>query len=183
MSELSRRRFLGVVAAAPAGVVLGDLFVEPDDRALLHALAAVVLPAELGAANVKRMAERFERWVSGYRAGAESNHGYGTGRITQLPPDPWPRWRDQLRALETDSQRLHTKSFTALSIDVRRALVEPQLAAEDRIPSMIGAPHVALALLSWFLSTPEATDLCYHARIGKSTCRPLAETVNKPRPS
>ena len=40
----------------------------------------------------------------------------------------------------------------------------------------------AVALLAHFYASPAATDLCYEARIGKDTCRPLAQSSRKPLP-
>jgi hypothetical protein len=183
MSEISRRGFVGAMVALPAGaVVLGDLFIAPDDRALLHALAGSVLPAELGPAGIRRMTDGFERWLSNYRPGAEVNHGYGTGRLEQLPPDPWPRWRVQLQELDARSRQQYGRTFDTAAAAQREQLVTTVLdeLKAERLTDSLTAPHVALGLLSWFVSTPEATDLCYHARIGKETCRPLAATVKEP---
>jgi hypothetical protein len=183
MSEISRRGFVGTLVALPVGAAaLGDLFIEPDDRALMQALAGTVLPAELGPAGIRRMTDGFERWVSNYRPGAEVNHGYGTGRLEQLPADPWPRWREQLQALDARSRQHHRVGFEAVTPMQREQLVTAVLdeLRADRIPNPLTAPHVALGLLAWFVATPEATDLCYNARIRKETCRPLAETVKEP---
>src|SRR5687767_10061774 len=182
MSKITRRTFVAAVAAAPVSVEsLGNLFIAPDDRALLTALAEVVLPAER-TPGTQRPVERFERWVSNYRPGAEVNHGYGTGRIERTPADPWPAWRAQLHSLEAQAQNQHERSFTEVSIADRTAIVTAQLDAlgADRIPTVLTASHVALALLSWFLSTSEANDLCYRARIGKEYCRPLGTISARP---
>lgn len=181
---MKRRSFVAAMAAIPAGAVaIGDLFIQPDDRATLAALARTLLPAELTNADIARTAERFERWISSYRAGAEVNHGYGTGRIESLPPDPWPKWREQLRALESESVRRHSVAFPAMQPLVRQQMVEamPELSGAERIPAALTAPHVALALLSWFYASPEANDLCYQARIQRDACRPLNIVAEKPR--
>jgi hypothetical protein len=191
MAQLDRRRFVGTLAVLPAAYALaeaqteqhlGMLFVAPTDRALLQALAGAILPEELGA-RMSELADRFERWVSNFRPGAELNHGYGTGELRNTPADPWPHWRVQLQSLEADAQKNHASSFAALSIERRRELVAAQLdaARADRLAAPLNAPHVALALLSWFYNTPEATDLCYRAAIARESCRPLNETPNKPR--
>lgn len=185
MSEITRRGFVGALVALPVGAgALGDLFIEQDDKALLRALALAVLPAELGVDGMGRMTDGFERWVSNYRPGAEVNHGYGTGRLEQLPADPWPRWRQQLQDLDARSRQQFGLTFDAAAAPQREQLVTAVLeeANAQRLPNPITAPHVALGLLSWFLATPEATDLCYRSRIGKETCRPLAETVKEPSP-
>jgi hypothetical protein len=183
MSEINRRTFVGTLVAMPAGaVVLGELFIEPDDRSLLLALAEVVLPAELGAATRVALVDRFERWISGYRPGAEVNHGYGTGRLEFLPADPWPRWREQLRALDAKSREQTSVVFSAATTAQRTALITTELDAlkADRLPNPLAAQHIALALLGWFVATPEATDLCYRANIGKETCRALEHTKQNP---
>ena len=161
--RLNRREFLVTAAVAATA---GELFIEPDDRATLMRLGRRILPQELTEPELKRTIEKFERWVSNYRAGVEVNHGYGTGRIEALPADPWPRWRDQLRALTPES--------------IARIDQLPELARAERLPSVLAAPHVALALLSWFYASPEANDLCYQARIGRDSCRPLNDNPKKP---
>jgi hypothetical protein len=192
MAQLDRRRFVGTLAVVPVGysvaraelaAQLGDLFIEADDRELLHALAVAILPGELGATRTRELADRFERWISNFRPGAEQNHGYGTGELQQTPADPWPAWRRQLQSLDTESQQQHSSGFAALNVERRSALVSTQLEAvrTDRLPAPLSASHVALALLGWFYNSPDATDLCYRAAIGKETCRPLNEAPNKPR--
>lgn len=164
---LDRRTFLIASAAIPAGAVaLGELFILPDDRKLLLNLARALLPSELGAARMQQTVERFERWISYYRAGAEANHGYGTGRLEALPADPWPRWRVQLQALD------------GLSAAQLQSL--PALVSAERLTAPLAAPHIALALLAWFYATPEANDLCHQARILRDSCRPLGTVGQKP---
>jgi hypothetical protein len=50
------------------------------------------------------------------------------------------------------------------------------------MPSVADASHVAVALLAHFYESPAAGDLCYEARIGRQTCRPLAQQSRKPLP-
>ena len=144
------------------------------DRGRLAALAEAVLPTELGSAGLGAAVDGFNRWLAGYRPGAELLHGYGSGEIKRAPPSPAVRWSAQLTALGPD--------FATAPVDARRARIAQVLAGE-RGPSLgtpIEAHHVALGLLAWWAGTPEATDLCYRARIGKLGCRPLAENARKP---
>jgi hypothetical protein len=62
---------------------------------------------------------------------------------------------------------------------VRNALKSERL---DRMPTVVDANHVAVALLAHFYESPGAADLCYEAQIGRQTCRPLAAQAAKPRP-
>jgi hypothetical protein len=151
---------------------------------LLAALGAALLPAELGAEGTRRAVTEFQRWMDGYRPGAEMSHGYGTGTIQQLPADPRPRWRAQLAALDADARRAHGQSFAALTLANRQALVRAALAAErgESLPTPAGARHVAVAMLAHFYDSTAATDLCYEARIGRQQCRPLSSAAQQPVP-
>ena len=62
-------------------------------------LAAVVLPAELGTAGIDQTAEAFVRWVRGYRAGAEMDHGYGNTRLRSKGASPAAGYLRHLEAL------------------------------------------------------------------------------------
>lgn len=188
---LSRRGFLASLASTvPLAVVarrahaaaLAHLEADPST---LDALAEVVLPAgALGNAGTARAAKEFRDWEAGYREGAELNHGYGTSRLRSTGPTPLTRWARQLDDLDAAARNAHQKAFAALSVAQRESLVRAALQGQrvDRMPSVVDAPHVALALLAHFYESPLATDLCYEAHIGKQTCRPLAAQARKPLP-
>lgn len=188
-STSSRRTFLGWLAAlvpAVGGFRLPTLWLsglEKLDDALLLALGTAILPSEIGADGARRAAESLQKWIAGYRVGAEVNHGYGTARIRTTGADPSTRWALQLRTLDIDARRAHGEGFAAASLDQRRALVRAQLATEraTAIPGdTAGASHVALALLGSFYGSAEATDLCYEAAIAKNACRPLGQVTQRP---
>jgi anti-sigma factor RsiW len=180
---VSRRTFLGSLAAAiPVGVIVrrahalavDDLAASPRT---LRALGEAVLPSELGSAGVAAAVDRFQRWIAGYREGAELLHGYGTSTLEKAGPTPATKWAAQLA-------RLDAKLFADLPLEQRRAMIRAELAVlkVDRIGSVGRAPHIAVALLAHFYASPEATDLCYQAKIGKQTCRPLATSSRQPLP-
>jgi hypothetical protein len=188
--RLPRRRFLlrlaalaplPVVARRVHGLAVGDL-----DARFLRALGAAILPAELGAAGVERSIAGFERWLAGYREGVELVHGYGTGELRRTGPSPALRWANQLRALAASARQAHGKEFGRLSIGERQALVRSALKASgqrlDRIPDVDQADHLAVGVISFFYASPEAVDLCYQARIGPNSCRPLAASAARPLP-
>lgn len=156
-----------------------------SDPATLDALAEAVLPtASLGRAGVLRASAAFRSWGADYREGAEVNHGYGTSRLRTLGPTPLTRWMKQLDDLDAAARTKHQKRFRELNIADRTALVRSALQGErvDRMPSVIEAPHVALALLAHFYESSAATDLCYQSQIGRQTCRRLADAKRKPLP-
>jgi hypothetical protein len=192
-----RRRFLTVLAALPAAAVLpADALADcvtarilaagaRSGAASLDAVADAVLPADaLGTAGVARAAAQFQRWLDGYLAGAERDHGYGTGDLSYTPSDPRARWRMQLEELDAAAQAAYARAFDALDREQRRSLVRGKLEASgaERLTTPLGAPHIAGALLSWFYASSEANDLCYNARIGKETCRPLNAVAAAPTP-
>ena len=186
----SRRAFLGWLAAViPAGVLVRQAHALSVDAlsaspGTLRAIGDAVLPSELGSAGSAAAVDRFQRWIAGYRNNAELVHGYGTSVLERAGPTPATRWAEQLDQLEARAQRQHARSFANLPAEERRAMVRAELSAvkADRIGSVARAPHIALALLAHFYASPQATDLCYQAAIGKQTCRPLASSSRTPLP-
>lgn len=187
MSQLDRRQFVQSAALALPVIAMGrqrDAGRPALDPALLRALGEVVLPAELGSNGMRRIIEGFDAWTAGYRPAAELVHGYGTGEIAHAPPNPRARWTAQLVALDRRAHETHGAGFADLPPVDRHGLVHSALEhAPARLPSMVAdAEHVAVALLAFFYDSPEATDLCYRAQIGKNGCRELSRAPEKPRP-
>ncbi|HEX7088527.1 MAG TPA: hypothetical protein VF192_00230 [Longimicrobiales bacterium] len=192
MAGLTRRLFLKTLApAVPAAVLPPAAFAgsaeaaaaqDPLDPGLLRALAEVVLPSELGQAGVDRVVHAFRAWAAGYRPVAELDHRYGAAEVRYSGPDPVPGWGAQLRALELEARQRHGRAFAELEAAVRQEMVRGQLAREqvDALPPPAEARHVAVGLLAFFYDSPEATDLCYGARIGRLGCRPLSSSGSRP---
>jgi hypothetical protein len=154
------------------------------DPGSLRPVADVVLPSELGAAGIDQVVAGFGLWVRGYRPNAELLHGYGSGEIRRTGPSPAPRWIGQLESLDREAVRRGAARFGALSPADRRTVIEAQVKEDrlERVPPPAEARHVAIGLLAYFFQTPAADDLCYRAKIGKLTCRPLAATSARPGP-
>lgn len=190
MPWLSRRAFLGSLAAAvPMAAIarrahaaaIHELATNPQT---LHALGAAILPSELGIAGTTAAVDAFQRWIAGYREHAELVHGYGTSALAYSGPTPATRWATQLQALDLAARRSGSRSFAALALEQRRMMVRAEL---DKLPltsmAAVGrAPHVAIALLSHWYGSTDATDRCYHASIGQQQCRPLATSGRAPLP-
>jgi hypothetical protein len=187
MALLPRRRFvLQLAAFLPWPFVARRLHrraVADLDPRQLRGLGSAVLPSELGQDGVNRVVTAFERWLEGYREGVELVHGYGTGELRRTGPSPALRWSAQLRELDT-SARKQGHSFEQLGLDDRRLLITAALEGQrgSGLPPVDRAPHLALGLLAFFYDSPEATDLCYQARIGSNGCRPLAGSPQRPLP-
>ena len=188
--SLTRRRFLATLAAAVPLAAFARrahaaaLVHLESDPATLDALAEAVLPSSLGSAGARRAAAAFRAWGAGYRENAELVHGYGTSRLRSTGPTPVTRWTAQLDDLDARARTEHQRPFRALSIGDRATIVRAALQGQrlDRMPSVASAGHVALALIAHFYESPAAIDLCYGARIGRQTCRPLAAQARKPLP-
>ena len=147
-----------------------------DQRDTLRSLAAIVLPAELGAPNIDRTAEAFVRWVQGYRAGAEMDHGYGATRLRSKGASPAPNYLRHLEALrlpllsgDTDSKH---QAVTA-------ALEQAKITDLPRTPD---GRHVAADLMAFYFRSSDANDLCYRAAIGRDQCRGLDGSEQAPAP-
>ncbi len=169
----------------PDGKARGRTSSRLANEAVLEAVAEATLPVEaLGAAGVARVVDGFQGWLDAYEPVAELNHPYLTHELRYAPADPGPRWQAQLDALDTEAPKRHGKPFPELSVAERRTLLEPEL-REDRLaslPNTTRARHVAMGLLAYFYSTPEATDLCYEADISRFDCRGLQDLAAPPRP-
>ena len=154
------------------------------DGALLASLGATVLPASLGADGQRAAVGAFQAWCEGYEPVAEEMHGYGYADVRYLPADPVPAWRAQLDGLDALAQRVHHSAFASLDLAQRQALVEAALreAPAGELPAPLGAPHIAIALLSQWSSTPEAWNLAMGVVVSPNTCRPLAAALGKPAP-
>jgi hypothetical protein len=185
----SRRRFLlqaGALLPLPfVARRLHRLAVLDLDPRLLRALGGAVLPSELGE-GMDRVVTGFERWLAGYREGAELVHGFGTGELRRTGPSPALRWANQLRELEAAALKQQGTGFARLTLPAQQALVREAVRAGgqriDRMPDTDQAQHVSVGLLAFFYGSPEAADFCYQARIGANSCRPLADSEARPLP-
>lgn len=196
---LSRRTFVSWLSGLGAALGLGVRARSGDaktldtatpeqsptlDSVMVTRLAEIVLPEELGDAGFSRVSRAFTQWVAGYRKGVELVHPYGSANLRQTGESPAGRWRAQLATLDADARKKHRRGFGALTRQQRRELVTATLAAErtNRMPAPLDANHVAVALVAWYFGTPEATDLCYKARIERNQCRPLVNAPRQPLP-
>ncbi len=169
---------------AKAGAISAPQQSNTLDTTTVTRLAEVVLPGELGDAGFTRASRGFTQWIGGYRAGAELVHPYGSTNIRRTGESPAGRWRTQLTALDRDARAKHQRGFNALTRDQRRELVVAALGTErtTRMPEPLDANHVALALVGWYFTQPEATNLCYQAKIDRNQCRPLVNAPRQPLP-
>ncbi|MDP2958691.1 MAG: hypothetical protein Q8N53_19860 [Longimicrobiales bacterium] len=151
------------------------------DPALLRLVGALSLPSALGDPGFEQAVQGFERWAYGYEPVAELNHGYGTSEIRYGPADPLPAWGAQLQALDLEAVKRTGTGFATLTPDARAEILRRQIGDEGpAVPDPLQARHVAVALLAWWLATPDATDRCYGARISPQTCRGIANAPQEP---
>src|SRR5215831_4857457 len=141
-----------VIASLASASVSWEQRVEfPGEHATtLGEIAAIVLPGEIDSA---RAADEFVKWVNDYRAGAETDHGYGNTRIRVKGASPAAGYLRQLAALKGNVSR---ESVTA-------AL---QQSGVTELPRAPGASHVAADLMAFYFRSSDANDLCYQAQIG-----------------
>ena len=171
---------LSLLAVAPFGRVRLFAQVRSLDEAdveTLGALAKVALPSSLGAEGAEGVAQDYLRWIGGYRAGAEMSPGYGIPRIRNTPDLDISSYRPQLQALR-DSMDARG-SDAALRQQVRESL---EAAGIESLPSRPDGRHVVADLLSYYLGSSEARDLCYEAEIRRYTCPGLSGLDEKPAP-
>jgi len=187
-----RRSFLKSTGAALSAAAVGSC--APDeparpgdapggglDPALLRSVGELVLPAGLGEAGREEAVRGFEAWTRAYEPAFEVNHGYGTAQIRYGPADPAPGWNAQLQALDAEAVKRFANGYAALDRERRDEILRRQVSDDGPgMPSPVQARHVAVALLAWWLATPDATDRCYGARIGPQTCRGIEGSPAEP---
>lgn len=195
--RLDRRSFLratalGSLAAGTgvghAGAELGPAQESNDlpDRAGLVKLAHALLPSELTPDQRQGVADALLAWLRGYREGVTMDHGYGRTRIRETEPSPGPRYAQELQALDIAARDRYGSPLIGCSEDQVRTLaaeaIERSAPELENIPSRPHAPHVAVALLSTYYRSAEATDRVYGVRIGQETCRGLFTDVDDLQP-
>jgi hypothetical protein len=136
---------------------------------ILASLATIVLPSEIGAAGIAKVADDFERWVREYRAGAEMDHGYGNTRLRNKPASPAPTYLKQLAELRGP--------LTAQAVET--ALDAAHI---NDIPRSPAGQNVIADLMAFYFRGSDANDLCYRRAIGRDLCRSLAGSDNPPPP-
>lgn len=146
--------------------------------ATLKAIAVIVLPLELGRAGTDEAVDRFVRWIKGYRAGVDQDHGYGFTRLRATAPSPLPAYLAQLKAL--DARAGEGGSFARLPAARQRALIEQSLASVERLPAHPDGSNLIADVMGFYLHSSEANDLCYRAAIGRDTCRGLPGSTRRP---
>ncbi len=175
--SLDRRSLLkGLAGTAATTLWAADLTFPDDQSETLRAVAFVVLPASLGRAKTDAIAYRFMRWVGGYVAGAELEHGYGFPKIESLPPSPGPRYVEQLRDLQK-------KKFATVALAEQRALIGAALTAASVkvLPRVPAGHHVIADLMSFYFFSPEGVDQCYGVAIDSGDCRGFDKVGLPPR--
>ena len=152
----------------------------------LAAIAGVVLPSELSAAERQRVVDRFVAWFANYREGADMGHGYGASTLrTPSGPSPALRYPAQFASLEAAARDRGAATFAALEPSARRDVVEKLLNEPKPITRLPGQPTganlIADFMGSYFVSA-EAWDRCYRVQIGRDSCRTLGDSPEQPRP-
>ena len=195
MNSVSRRRALKTLGAAAAGGALSPPLQAAGERlqpgrqdaissdALLP-IAEAVLPGEIGVDGWRDATTAFVRWIRNYKEGADTDHGYGNTRIRSTGPSPARNYPAQLADLDEAARAKGAGRFADAPIDVRRRIIEAALIAAkvERLPSRPTGAHIASDLMGHYFNSPAAEDRCYHAAIGRDSCRGLPGSDQRPAP-
>jgi hypothetical protein len=186
-----KRRTLLQRAATVLAMVPFDrirLFAQPreltaDAVATLHEVAATILPASIGAAKIREVADKFVAWTRGYREGVALAHGYGHPRLVKSGASPVPAYIRQLAALDAEA-RARGGKWQTLDVEARRAILDAAFAQAGvrALPARPIGQHVVADLMAFYFRSSEANDLAYNALINREVCRPIAITTRKPAP-
>jgi hypothetical protein len=192
---VKRRELLGRLAAAamtPAAAPSLEQAADPKlswidnagGRAFLLALAEVVLPSELGRAGQAEAVERFVRWLRGYEADAEMDHGYGFTRLRRTGASPAGRYPMLIAVIDRQTAaalRRPKATFASAPLEVRRTIVEDSLRSVkgERLLARPGG-NLIEDLMAFYFQSSAASDLCYRAAIGRDACRGLPGSEDPP---
>ena len=190
MKRRTLLQWLGGAAGAAAAMPLRALRLlaqprdlTPEAVATLHEIAATVLPASLGAARVRAIADKFVARTRAYREGVALSHGYGHPRLQRSGASPVPVYVAQLAALAAEAASRGVR-WPALDLDTRRRLLDAALTKANvrSLPARPTGQHVVSDLMAFYFRSSEANDVCYSAMINREVCRPIAITTRKPAP-
>jgi hypothetical protein len=196
--HMKRRTLLQRAAAVMAMLPLDRITIfaqprelTPEAIATLHEVAATALPASIGAAKIRDVADKFVAWTRGYKEGVALAHGYGHPRLVKSGATPVPGYIRQLAALDAEALRHSSGQARAkggrwdtLEIETRRAILDAALAQSGvrALPPRPMGQHVVADLMAFYFRSSEANDLAYRALINREVCRPIAITTRKPEP-
>lgn len=149
------------------------------DLATLERFARVVLPSTLDAAARSGAVDAFARWVAGYEAGAEMDHGYGFTRLRETGEHPAAQYGADLADLRrrarqrfgSDPGSLDDASLRQLAAQALDSRIEGE--AGEALPGRPDSQHALLALMTHWFRSPSAQDIAYGVRIGRESCRGL----------
>jgi hypothetical protein len=116
------------------------------------------------------------RWVRGYRAGAEMDHGYGMTRLRSKGASPALNYQRHLEALR---EALLSGDADSKRQAVTAALEQAKITDLPRTPD---GRHVAADLMAFYFRSSDGNDLCYRAAIGRDQCRGLDGSEQAPAP-
>lgn len=149
----------------------------------LRAVADVVLPSTLSAEDRQLAVTLFVEWVANYREGAEVGPGYGSPRLRSTGPPPTSAYPAQLGALESAARATGAASFSALSLEARRGLIETALTSPQRVTQLPARPagvHVVADFMGLYFHGQHGYNLAYRAAINRDECRGLPGSEKSP---
>ncbi len=147
------------------------------DRAVLRRCADLLLPTELSALELDAAVDAFLRWVRGYRADADMDHGYGFTRLRETDASPAGGYARDLEALDATARRDHGGALVSLDdetlLDLLSTAIESAVPEDGGMSTRPDAGHVVVGLMTHFFRSPEAADRCYGVHIRREICRGL----------
>lgn len=180
---------VGLAIARPVRLLLRHFQAAPftsAERETLAAIAEVVLPSDLRAADRNRVVDAFVAWFVNYREGADMGHGYGASTVRQRSgPSPAGRYPSQFAAIDRAAASRGSARFAALPVAARREIIEQFLSDPqpvNRLPAQPTGANVIADFMGSYFTSADAWDRCYRAEIRRDSCRTLDDSTRAPRP-
>jgi hypothetical protein len=178
--------FFSLLAFAPIGwakALAQSRSLARTDTSTLEVVAEAALPSALGREGARATVSEFLKWLENYREGVEMSPGYGRPRTRLTPGLDVRAYVSQLSAFREAMAR-HEGQSESESLATRRELIQASMeeAGIESFPDRPDGRHVVADLLSFYLRSSEARDLCYDAKIGRYSCPGLSHLSEKPAP-
>jgi hypothetical protein len=153
--------------------------------ATLNAIAEVVLPSDLSAADRKRVVDSFVAWFVNYREGADMGHGYGSSNLRQPSgASPASRYPAQFAALDSAASSAGAATFATLPAASRREVIEKALNEPqpvNRLPAQPTGANLIADFMGSYFTSADAWDRAFLAEIRRDSCRTLDDSSSQPR--
>ena len=158
----------------------------PTEIDTLHAIADVVLPAEIGAEARRKAVTAFVAWFANYRQGADMGHGYGASTlraaVRSVAVQPIRRAVRRARCDRPLARRPDVSRAARVRSPRDRRAAPERAAARESAAGAADRREPRRRFHGQLLHQRGRVGRCYRAEIQRDSCRTLDNSAEPPRP-